>query len=308
MNLRTYFGKYISVPILGLLLLQTACETVITIDPPPHTPQIALHAFTSNRDPDQLHILASQTVGIFDSLLLLNDAILEFEGPEGIRYPAANELIEFRDTFFFGDTFFVTTYILSAYNFELTDLALKEGSVYTLRGAHPGFPEVMASQKIPNTVLPDSAIFIENAGLDQFGDPVSAVDIYWQDPPGERNFYMVKLLRDTTQANSSWGEWIESIDPATSRYEEAVTISDNTFDGESKRLRITFYRSGFGPIGARFLEWSCITEDTYRYGRSLERYWDSVDNPFVTPAQLYTNVNGGVGIFSLYKKNFVKVK
>lgn len=307
MNIRIDFEKYLLMVLFGILLLQTACETVITIDPPKHTPQIAFHAFTNQKDQNQLLILASQTVGIFDSTLLLGDAILEFEGPDGIRYPEPNELMEIRDTFFYEDTFFVNRYFLDAYNFDLADLEVEEGATYTLRGSYPGFPDASASQKIPFTVLPDSVIYIENAGLDQFGDPVSAVDIYWQDPPDENNFYMARLLYDTILTITTRGLWIESIDPSASRYEEGITISDNTFNGESKRLRVTFYRNDFSASEPKFLEWSCITEDTYEYGRSLIRYWDSVDNPFVTPAQLYTNVDGGVGIFSLHKRNYVEI-
>jgi len=308
MTNRFTFEKYLILILLGLLLTQTACETIITIDPPKHTPQIALHAFPNQRNPNQLLILASQTVGIFDSLQLLNDAILELEGPEGIRYPKPNELLEVRDTFFFEDTFIVTRYLINSYNFALDDLNLKEGATYTLRGSYPGFPGAVATQKIPFTILPDSVIYTENAGLDQFGDPVSALDIFWKDPPNEKNFYKARLLRDTTPSQFTRGEWLESIDPAASKYEEGITISDNTFDGESKRLRVTFYRQWSGSNNKFFLEWSCINEDTYQYGKSLLRYWDSVDNPFVTPAQLFTNVNGGVGIFSMYKRNYIEIQ
>jgi hypothetical protein len=292
---------------LIVILITVGCETVITIDPPAYTPQLAIHGFASRDNPSDFRLLVGQTTGIFDTTKILNDAIVSIEGPNGVSFPIAKEIQVVADTFFFSDTFFVFRYFPNSFNFELSQFEVQAGQTYTLKASYPGLPDVTATQTIPATILPDSVVFVEIAGIDQFGDQISAVDIFWRDPVGVKNFYKTRVLYEVSPDQFE-GLWLESNDPSASKHNDAVTIADQIFDGESKRLRVTFYRDMFNSRRPTYIEWSCITEDTYLYGRSLNRYWESIDNPFVTPAQLYTNIKGGVGIFSLYKRNWIEIK
>lgn len=290
-------------PLLALLFISlSACEnffeSTVTIDPPQSEPRIAVHAFNVE---DSIRLLVSRTVGPLESTddSFLNDAEVSIRrngSPLAITTHTA-ELVS--DTFFFSETeFYVWEYLTSVYNFQADAPEFETGAVYELEVKHTGMPTVKASQTYPALVPVDSVVFIENAGVDQFGDPSSAIDIYFRDPAGVENYYAIDVVNGIPEVFLS-PMFVTSNDPATFQAGSMVCFQDGALDGQSRRIRVSFFRSQFSSPEFMFVRWHSLTPDHFNYLQRLERYYNSNGNPFVTPAQLYSNIENGVGIFAL---------
>lgn len=123
---------------------------------------------------------------------------------------------------------------------------------------------------------------------------ILALDIELTDYPGEKNFYNVigKLTgyKSTSNQNSikSIRYWCEYID-------DKVASPDNRIKLESWEVpSLNNYDSAFIDIILLNTE-----ESYYRYHKSLKNY-DSGDNPFSEASPVYSNIEGGLGIFTSY--------
>ena len=79
----------------------------------------------------------------------------------------------------------------------------------------------------------------------------------------------------------------------------SVIFNDLAFEGKQKDLSLLIDRT-FENQAREFelaVVWRSVTEDYFKYVRTLNVYYDSSDNPFATPADVYSNVDGGLGIF-----------
>ena len=306
--------KYLS--LLLIFILVSSCEsffdTVIEIDPPGHTPQLAIHAHGGNTNGGEMRVMVTKTFGILDNVIwgTLDSAEVSLTSSSGQIYTFQN--IDDGDVIF--DTLVLTndTLILfefnNAFNLYSSDFIPETGKIYTLSVSYPGLPAVRAQQTFPGEVVPDSAIYVKDAGLDQFGDRVSAIDIYFQDPPGEENFYKVRLLNNAPFGGNY--QYIESSEPGSLVSDQKfIILSDKIFDGEQKRFRITFYNYNDETDPNKYVvRWRSISPETYRFNEAMTKYFDSVDNPFLTPTQIYSNIENGVGVFSLYHETLIQTR
>lgn len=287
--IKIFFGMFT----LGVLL--SSCEdffeTSVKIDLPEQESRIAVHSFYDNQVDSTFRFLITKTRGVLERSSeqdYLNDAEIRLliNGaeatiiPEPIIDPSENR---------------------NAFNFISEMVQLGPGNKVELSVHHPDHNTVFASQSLPELIIPDSVVFIANAGLDSDGVRVSGIDIYFQDPPGIKNYYQISVFRIRDNQFSPSSVFISSIDPATTQYSSSVLVDDQIFDGEYRRLRVQIRAWGTpnAPTDTFEVHFSSIPRDLYLYGRSIEQYFYSVDNPFTTPAQIYSNIENGVGIFSV---------
>lgn len=306
--------KYLSFFILFVLF--SSCEgffdTVIDIEPPGHSPKLAVHAFGGNTNGGEIRLMVTKTFGILENVKteLLDSAVVTLSSSSGQMYTFQ----PFEIAGFLFDTLILANDTISLFEYNdgfhlySNDFLPETGKTYTLSVSYPGLPPVRAQQTFPKEVAPDSAIFVKDAGLDQFGDRISAVDIFFQDPPGEENFYIVRLIN-----NSPFGgtyQYIESTEPGSLiSGQQFILLSDKVFDGEQKRFRITFYNFNDETDPNNYIvRWRTISPETFKFNEAMIKYFNSADNPFLTPTQIYSNIENGVGVFSLYHETLIKVR
>ena len=192
------------------------------------------------------------------------------------------------------------------------------GQTYQVVARAPGFDPVSSTSRIPGPfqgvrmdtlriVNPDSTVDLQ-------------VDLHFQDPPGEDNFYVVEVIGEysftnpmdsfsfvypilftSTDPNIETDNQLEDIGGG-SFYRRAY-MRDDAFDGQNYSLRIVlpddfFQDQANGESLLGFLSLTMGGVDYYNYRRSVDAYQASVDNPFAQPTQVYTNVEGGFGIFA----------
>lgn len=275
--------------LLGLASCENFFESVVEVDLPEHQPLLAVHSFTSTTKDSTIKVLVTRSRGIFEEESdgdYLNDAQVNLSSNLGeIQLTSLPIEQQFNSRHF---------------NFESEEIDFDEEVEFELQVEFSNMKAVHSTQIIPALTMPDSVVYVDNAGLNQDGFRSSALDIYFNDPAGIENYYQIIANYSPDPEFGEQSFYIESIDPATTPYGRSLLVSDLTFNGEEKRLRVIF-ENYFGDSEAAhfFIEWKCITEDLYRYGRSIERYENSYDNPFITPAQLFTNIEDGLGVFAI---------
>jgi len=102
---------------------------------------------------------------------------------------------------------------------------------------------------------------------------------------------------------------IDTFDPAAQEgisYANLI-VNDLSFDGESKTLPIIFNRQSSQAIDDLFVLWRVTSEDHYLFNKTARRQINTEENPFSTPVQIYSNIENGIGIFSIVNEQLIKV-
>lgn len=203
------------------------------------------------------------------------------------------------------------------------------GNTYTLTASAAGLPSIKSTQVMPSAIAIDTVIYIEDAGVSQFGEDVSRAEVRFQDPAGIKNYYTMQIWRksyyyntvtdgqgniiriDTLSfTNQYWPE--EPRDPAAlDGISGEIVVSDALFDGQLYQLRFSFidYSGNQGNndevLTIRFKH---ITEDEYLYRISEAKRQASENFPLVEPAIVHGNIQDGIGIFCLSWSKTVEAK
>jgi len=93
-----------------------------------------------------------------------------------------------------------------------------------------------------------------------------------------------------------------------------IFLRDALFNGRQKELKIYVNTGDLQPIfnGTDTLYPNVllqhVPESYFRYRKSLSVAQDANGNPFAEPANVYTNVTNGYGIFTIYTQDRVEVR
>ncbi|MEL6846143.1 MAG: DUF4249 domain-containing protein, partial [Bacteroidota bacterium] len=187
------------------------------------------------------------------------------------------------------------------------DSFLRSGDQYQLKIEHPDFPAVTGQCQIPGA--PQQFSVQLDSTIDDPNAPEFFVRTSWEDPVGERNFYRLigQVIPDTVAFHKQpWYFLWRGLDP------EPDFITDEGIE----QVRIT------GPLGdlqtiaaqaidsrparqARYPRDSVrvallqVNEAYFRYMLDL-RQARQTGRAFSEPYQVYTNLEGAIGIFAAY--------
>ena len=188
---------------------------------------------------------------------------------------------------------------------------------YTIEVSAEGYNTVSATNVIPSAVPIYEIDTVSSTNSN--GETILETTINFQDPPGTDNYYMVEVLVK--------GTWINVLEEDTIEFREPLEIScndlnietinsfnsggfentylyimlkDQNFNGEDYSLTFSVINYAelkdlelFGEI--RLVNTS---EAYFNYLRSFNMYQNTINNPFATPVQVYSNITDGMGIFA----------
>jgi hypothetical protein len=300
--------------VLFTVLFITSCETVIDIDPPEYTPRLVVHSISHVIDGEaSISVQVTQTVGIFEESKDVKSATLSLSWP-GHYYETSEYLEEnlgIIDTLcYYEENELNCEMIRFKYfqNYRFPKLNFPINTPITLRVSAPGFTDAIATTIIPELIRYDSLIVLPEQVLNQFGDRVNAIDIFFRPKEDGRNYHYLELVEGQRYLNELEVNtmYLESIDPAVVNNEGLLAISNENFGGQDRKLRATYY-SWHSREGS-FALWSSITREAFLFNKSVQTYNESVDNPFTTLASLFSNVENGHGFFGLYNTRIERVK
>ena len=210
------------------------------------------------------------------------------------------------------------TYDLFSNKYIAPDI-IDAGEPIALEISHPDYPRVTSVIKLP-AALSASGKLVENGGIDTGGNVSDLVSITFQDKAGEKNYYRINFY----YLNETINEYIPSVlnttDPSLAEYntyrlnDASLLFTDDLFDGQSKTIT-TVPRGGLvsGNSGDKYLfELSSITEDLYKYYRSLQRAKDAKEISFNAgynnAVVIHSNIKNGLGILGGASLNRVVLK
>jgi len=270
---------------LIFLIIIQACTKIIDIDLPEHEEKIIVNSFFTDGRPVKVHLSKSISV-LEDSIPLCENAF--------IQLLENNTVIDTLNRS--GDYYY-------------SDVIPEVAKDYSLNISVPGMDSVICHDVIPEKVSIQSYKLTDSLMVDEDGLPIMQIEFNFTDPP-EINYYEISIEIDRG------GLWIQkNTDPVLVStglldYEPRTLIfSDNLFDGTTTSVKVNYsiqVNTGSGPQYdyILFVSFRSISESYYLYRQKQIVYQYSLYSDVFTgasePVQLYSNINGGYGIFAGY--------
>lgn len=181
---------------------------------------------------------------------------------------------------------------------------------YSIEVTAPDFDMVTATTSIPNLV---DLSQVDTLGVEDVNGYLELeLTITFEDIPNESNFYMLEVYAADVVSGQVYlyPMYIRSDDITLGLdeggYSEQVFFSDELFDGQEKTL-VIYVEDTRGWDDHIEIRMKSITEDLERYARTLNAYQNNYGNPFAQPVQVFSNIEGGFGIFAGYQVSRKKI-
>lgn len=172
--------------------------------------------------------------------------------------------------------------------------SIEPGTEYSLSVSAFGYKDVFGSTRVPSIIPTVSQITIDTLGQDEWGDRTILISGSISDTPNQGNFYAVTIYSYFTY---SWDDTAE-------QYVELVArelVADTEKDGQEigYKLEVWDY-SGRDGENMYLIYIHSVDQHYYNFHKSIENVTDYEDNPFAESSHLYSNIEGGLGIFASY--------
>ncbi len=266
------------------------------------------------------------------ALLLMCSCVkeVEFTGEETSPQPVVNALVAEGDTlcnvqitnsmfFLRHGTFPFVTDAGVTLHCNGTDypLALVHDSVYTMHRIFYAGDEISLSATIPNhgtlvsqtVVVPSQPIVVDAVAEHNVETGNAFLTLTFCDNRAQRNYYRILVYHtaaDTSAITSENYEYISCYDTRTVVMDADfpsvnlgtdLLFSDIHFSTDTCKLKIDFL-SSLQLENNYYVVFQNISESMYKYGSTLNSYYESRNSPFSEPVQVFTNIDGGLGILA----------
>lgn len=298
--------KYIFFLSISSIFLFQSCDEgsfsqIVEIDIPVHEPKPALK-LELIAGQEQLLTLVSNSKGIVD--------------PDSIyKVPDDAEVNVYKNGSIISNLQYDPIGLLYTSTLD-SPIADSAGDEYTLEAKLPGYETVTATQTMPAKPIITNATYEIDGTIDSEGFRADEIIIDITDAaPNEINYYGAKLFYIYYQINASGDTiasyrndiYLDTNDPLIAYGNKySLIFTDDAFSGGTFQIRGYTYNSPDVDVGIE-VELHQLSKDAFFFERSLEQYYNSIDNPFAEPVTVHNNIEGGYGIFSLSNKTIFKV-
>ena len=270
-----YIKNIFLVIFLGCML--SNCEMIVKV-PIPETPtKLVVTSFIAPQD-TLLEVVVSESTPLYKpntntSKEVLNATVQLSDGANTIILPHKEK---------------------GRYQVKASLFAISQGKTYELRVTHPDGRKVNAKCTIPLTQNPElKAVFTKNIEPNQYEAKIS-----WIDDPQANHYYRFLMYQKYPYNMDNDSTWIEQGD--------AWADDKNRQGAIFAQTRNVYKSSANKPIPLLFLLLS--TDEAYqRYHFTIEASQNNDGNPFAEPLPVYTNIEGGLGVFAGYQRYELRV-
>ena len=291
--------KYTSLILFSIVLIscEDFFETTLELEEPIFEEQLVVNSILTNLTTIESRALISKTVGLNETeeSSLISDAEVK------IIYPDQSEYFLFN----FPDA---DRYLGYNYEGQLPELIVGEQYEIVVTAANK---MVRSKATMPTKARLKSAVYKENGGLDEDGDEVSAIDILIDDHPDEVNYYKIGAIKTTNGFSTEIYLDSNNAFAVESASYPDLLLKDEQFNGEEFKLRLQFRNYDFSGGSTQPSEYkviiNSISKVQYDHDRKLFGYLENSDNPFASPGQLTSNIEGGLGLFAIENATVVDV-
>ncbi len=276
----------IAIKFILLSLVIFSCEKEIQIDLPEHKAQPVLNCLFSQDSIFKVHL--SKTTSIVNNFpSKISDATVHLY---------ENEL--FIEELTFDGNIYTST------------ILPKTNKKYQIKVNTPKFQNITAFDYIPSKPNLISTSLQKNAYTDEEGYDMGQLTIEFQDNPNKKNYYEVLLI--VKETNRPYAPYYDEknndpvlLNEESLAYEpESLVFSDELLNGSTYKLKIN-YSSIEDNLDLK-IYFRHITKNYYNYKKRLiihlynqeHDIWEGVGEPI----SMYTNIEGGYGIFAGYSE------
>jgi hypothetical protein len=282
--------KYTYIILVSILLIscEDFFETTLDLEEPVFEEKLVVNSLLTNLTLNESRALVSKTIGLNEpeENSLVSDAEVKIIYPDNSEY-----LLEYSSN--------ANLYL--GYNHEGQISELIAEQEYQIHVTSEG-KSVTAKATMPNSAKLLSAVYMENGGLNEDGDEVSAIDIIIDDAPDEINYYKIgAVINDDGYTQELYLDSNNAFAIESATYSD-ILIKDEQFNGEEFKLRLQFndyFNYGSEPSFEYQVIVKSISKEQYDHDRMLYGYFENNDNPFASPVQLSSNIEGGLGLFAI---------
>ncbi len=282
------------------LLTIASCEKEIMVKTPPYEPTLVVNGTVNVSESPMVYV--SKSVGLADynhnkKLWVDNAKVLLYK--EGAIV----------DSLIFQA-------VSGAYMGHTT---IEPGSSYKVSVTAPGFTDLSATGQAPSLVQLKSVSHIKGARLSADGQLQDEIRISFDDPSSPGDYYILGMdmydptadtavslgCVNTTDASVE-SIYDEQIDNTTCLNGGEIFFRDELFNGSTRQMRFfvnSSYLQRLGGGGVFTVSLRHISEAYFRYRKSFLYAAENAGNPFSEPTRVYTNVNGGYGIFGIINED-----
>ncbi|MBK0404049.1 DUF4249 domain-containing protein [Adhaeribacter sp. BT258] len=306
----------------------SACETVVEVPIPAHTPKLAVRYMLPDQEPDTLfyqlfpqyqpYINHSQSIysgaelkGVNDAMLTVTDqhgnVVETFKRSNGFGYGASDD----------------------GYYEPVTRFKAQPGQKYTLSVSAPNYETVTGKLTMPSALSGLRASFQKISAEEPGGNFAivqGRVSISLPDNGSENNYYVLYgvLLDDRYVANGRdvfqeetdedaalVGNEFQNIHFSPILYGDANPFDDKTFNGNTvsfTRKAMLYYGKANTPPRYLRIYVHSITEDTFKFLKSLKMYNDNGNNPFAEQTRVLGNLEKGYGYFGGFTSTYFDIE
>lgn len=273
--------KYRLIGIIAVFALTHSCTQIEDVVLPPYKPQIVVNGLISDQEPTLVKL--SQSISSLDTnvIPIITRASVQLYDESGALFD--NLSYNGFDGGFVGTK------------------TVQKGQRYRLRVNYES-KELNATTELTSGAFIRDIFYNDSTGLDTAGFNLGEVSFSFTDIQGQDNFYRVNvfyydIVRQSFEVLDLRTD--EFINARATRTDDGYIFSDETFRGDEITIRaeVPF---GFVDNSAPFkfyIKLEALNRDLSLYEESRELYRQSRESLFSEPVDLYSNIQGGLGIF-----------
>jgi hypothetical protein len=297
--------QYISTIIIAATTL-SSCEKTIDVDTPPIEKRLALYSIGETGVPTYLYV--KSTAAIKDRKY---SPILDITNATVLLYRDGVPTDTMKNSGGFGYS---------------CGTLMEAGRKYTIKVSAPNLPTAEATCVVPVNVPIVKMERTPNARRNADGGYEDAIVLTFDDPAAPGDCYIVEVLPPQDSGYFQYGFCIyapdvsvetpggDIADAETCLDNDGIFLRDALFNGKRKELKIFVNSGNIAPqyFGIDTLYSTIklihVPEDYLRYRQTRKIANNSNGNPFAEPANVFTNVTDGYGIFSVISTSDVLIK
>jgi hypothetical protein len=267
--------------------LLASCEMIAEVDIPKVPSKLVVTSFISPQDTNW-QVYVGQTKPIFEKTITseyVKDATVQLSNGSQTAVIPANP----------------SQYGYYELNIKQAPFLIEAGKTYFLTVSAPDGRQVKAQCTIPISATSVSSIEVVNGSG---GIPFTGT-MKWQDSPNETNFYRCFAYTKyyLSLVGGAWEGYIPNRDYDRKLYK------DTNRQGANFSWEIDMQASeGYTDKKSRFLFILLNTDENYyKYMTTRESASNNEGNPFAEPSAVFSNVEGGLGVFAGYQQTRLEV-
>jgi hypothetical protein len=282
------------------LISCTFCTKIIEIDIPSHEPKLVVNSLFTDGQRIKVHLSKTTPVFEFSTPIIENGLIRLFKNDEEI------------DTLIYNNGYYYS------------DVPAEQDEKYSVMISVPGMSKVSSEDIIPEKTMITSYSTRDSIMMDENNFPIMQFEVGFTDKPGP-DYYELSIIAEYYVSNSLYRHpvWLKNIsDPVLTStglvdYDpQSLVFTDEMFEGEDVKIKVNYSIQtgeipllGSGPDYSYLLyvSFRSVSKSYYDFIRKQIIYRYNLESDIFTgmadPIQLFSNIDGGYGIFAGYSSD-----